>query len=299
MSQKASPSTGRRYSLATACAVLGVPRSTVYAQGAEQRSAPRKRGPKTAVADEQLLAAIGEVLAKNAFHGEGHKKVHARLRHGSWQMKVGKERVLRLMRANGLLAPVRRMNTHGRRAHDGKIVTDRPNDLWGADATTFWTEEDGLCWFFGVVDHFNSECVGLEVVKRGDRWAAIESVRSAARATGGACGPLCAQGVALRHDWGPQYTADAFRRELRFLGIAEEPAFVGEPETNGVAERFMRTLKEHCIYLHHFKSLEEARPIIADFVSRYNREWIIGRLGYRTPAQARADFLAQQTPRVA
>jgi len=299
MSRQTSPSTGRAYPLAMACAVLGACRSTVYARQAEPKAAPGKRGPKTAVSDEQLLTAIREVLAENAFHGEGHKKVHVRLRHGRWRMRVGKERVLRQMRANGLLAPVRRMNTRGSRAHDGKIVTDRPNDLWGADATTFWTEEDGLCWFFGVVDHFNSECVGLEVVKRGDRWAAIESVRSAARATGGACGPLGAQGVALRHDWGPQYTADAFRRELRFLGIAEKPAFVGEPETNGVAERFMRTLKEHCIYLHHFKSLEEARQIIADFVSRYNREWIIGRLGYRTPAQARADYQAKPTARVA
>lgn len=299
MSTQTSPSTGRTYPLAMTCAVLGAPRSTVYAQGVEPQAAPKKRGPKTAVSDEQLLVAMREVLAENAFHGEGHKKIRARLRNGRWHMKVGKNRVLRLMRRHGLLAPVRRMNTRGNRAHDGKIVTDRPNDLWGADATTFWTEKDGLCWFFGVIDHFNSECVGLEVVKKGDRWAAIESVRCAARSVGGTFGPLCAQGVGLRHDWGSQYTARDFEHELRFLGIANRPAFVGEPETNGVAERFMRTLKEHCIYLHHFKSLEEARQIIADFVSRYNREWIIGRLGYRTPAQARTDFYTQQTAQVA
>jgi transposase InsO family protein len=43
------------------------------------------------------------------------------------------------------------------------------------------------------------------------------------------------------------------------------------------------------IYLHQFRSLEEARPIIADFVARYNTEWLIERLGHRTPAQARAE----------
>jgi putative transposase len=55
----------------------------------------------------------------------------------------------------------------------------------------------------------------------------------------------------------------------------------------------MRTLKEQCIYLHRFKNLEEAKKTIATFIDRYNREWIVGRLGYRTPAQARADYLAK------
>ena len=58
---------------------------------------------------------------------------------------------------------------------------------------------------------------------------------------------------------------------------------------NGVAERFMRTLKEQCIYLHQFTSLDEARCIIGEFIAQYNTAWLIGRLGYRTPAQARAD----------
>lgn len=294
MSAQTSPSTGRKYPLAMACEVLAVCRSTVYAQAAEPKAAPKKRGPKPQVSDEALLSAIREVLAENAFHGEGHKKVRARLRHGRWHLKVGKNRVLRLMRLNGLLAPVRSMNTRGNRAHDGKIVTDRPNDLWGTDATTFWTEEDGLCWFFGVFDHFNSECLGHQVVKIGDRWAAIESLRAAVRYACPAFGPFAAQGVSLRHDWGPQFTARDFRHELRFLGIADSPAFVGEPQTNGVSERFMRTLKEQCIYLHRFKNIKEATSNIAEFIHRYNHQWIVARLGYKTPAQARTDFHSKQ-----
>lgn len=70
------------------------------------------------------------------------------------------------------------------------------------------------------------------------------------------------------------------------------PSFVGEPQCNGVAERFMRTLKEHCLYLHQFESLEQARQLIGEFIQRYNHEWLIERLGHRTPVQARAD--AQQ-----
>jgi len=55
----------------------------------------------------------------------------------------------------------------------------------------------------------------------------------------------------------------------------------------------MRTLKEQCIYLHQFASLEEAHRIIGEFIARYNAEWLIERLGHRTPAQARAEALAR------
>ena len=67
------------------------------------------------------------------------------------------------------------------------------------------------------------------------------------------------------------------------------PSYVGEPECNGVMERFIRTLKEQCLYLHRFETLEEARRTIAAFIVRYNHEWLIERLEHRTPAQARAE----------
>ena len=51
----------------------------------------------------------------------------------------------------------------------------------------------------------------------------------------------------------------------------------------------MRTLKEQCLYLYRFQTLEDARQMIAAFIVRYNHEWLIERLGYRTPAQARAE----------
>src|SRR5712691_9849035 len=50
---------------------------------------------------------------------------------------------------------------------------------------------------------------------------------------------------------------------------------------------------KQCIYLHQFESLEEARRIIGEFIARYNAEWLIERLGHRTPAQARAEALAR------
>ena len=99
-----------------------------------------------------------------------------------------------------------------------------------------------------------------------------------------------AAGLGLRHDWGSQYRARAFQAEIKWLGIRSTPAYVGEPECNGVAERFIRTRKEECIYLNDFATLEEAREVIGAFIERYNSGWLLQRHGYLTPAQAREEL---------
>ena len=289
MRTRVSPSTGRRYPLTMICAGYRLARSSVYA-ARPHPTAPRrcaKRGPKAAVSDAELVEAIRAVLAACPFHGEGYRKVRARLGHRG--LAVGGKRVLRLMRAHRLLAPRRLGPPNGNPAHDGTIITDRPDVMWGTDATRFYTEQDGWCWFFGAVDHGIDEVVGWHTAKLGDRWAALEPIRQGVRHAFGGFAKDIARGLMLRCDWGPQYTADAWIHEVKWLGITISPAYVGEPECNGVTERVIRTLKEQCLYLHRFQTLEEARMIIGEFIQRYNTAWLIERLGHRTPAQARAD----------
>ncbi len=129
------------------------------------------------------------------------------------------------------------------------------------------------------------------MAKKGDRWAALESIRQGVRTHFGGYTPKIALGLGLRHDWGPQYTARQFNAELKWMGIRNSPAFVGEPECNGIIERFIRTLKEECIDVHRFRTVEEARWVIGAFIRRYNAEWILERHGYRTPAEVRQDFI--------
>jgi len=121
---------------------------------------------------------------------------------------------------------------------------------------------------------------------------ALEPIRQGVRQACGGFSKDVARGLRVRCDWGPQCIADAWINEVKWLGITISPSYVGEPECNGVAERFMRTLKEQCLYLHRFTSLPEARTIIGTFIARYNAEWLIERLGHRTPAAARAAALA-------
>jgi len=291
MSTQTSPGTGRRYPLTLVCQVWRVPRSSAYATpalaGGAADAVPGKRGPRTALSDAEVLDRIRQVLAEAPFHGEGYRKVWARLRFGAEPVVVGKQRVLRLMRRHQLLAPTRTGHPHGPQAHDGHIVTEAPNVMWGTDGTRFFTEQDGWCWLFTAVDHHTSEIVGHYVTKRGDRFAALEPVTQGVRTCFGAVGADVARGLAVRHDHGPQYAARDFRAGLTFLGITPSPAFVGEPQGNGVAERAFRTIKEQCLYLHRFQTLEGARAVIGDFIAHYNEQWLVAKLGYQPPAVAR------------
>ena len=131
---------------------------------------------------------------------------------------------------HGLLAPVRRGHPRGDRSHSGRIRTERPDELWGTDASRFWTRAEGWCWFFAAVDHCTSDIVGWHVAKKGDRWAALEPVRQGVRAHMGGFGKAIALGLGLRHDWGSQYRARQFQAEIKWLGIHSTPAYVGEPE---------------------------------------------------------------------
>jgi putative transposase len=82
--------------------------------------------------------------------------------------------------------------------------------------------------------------------------------------------------------------SDYFQDELTFLGITASPAFVREPECNGVAERFIRTLKEQLLWVRPFETVEELRVALLEFKGRYNSDWLCERHGHQTPAAVRA-----------
>ncbi len=99
-------------------------------------------------------------------------------------------------------------------------------------------------------------------------------------------------GLAIRHDHGSAYMSDDFQEELSFLGMTSSPSFVRQPEGNGVAERFVRTLKENLLWVRHFATVVELVEALREFKRRYNEQWLIERHGYRSPAQVRRDLAA-------
>ncbi len=288
MSRTTSPSTGRPYGTTRICQLWEVPRSTVYERRARARRPLRpaaKRGPRQAWTDEALTEQVRAVLAASPFTGEGYRKVWARLRLAG--VRTSKGRVLRLMREAGLLAPTRVRRRRGPRVHDGTITTERPDEMWGTDATSCLTTREGNATVFIAVDHCTQECIGIHAARPGTRFEALEPLRQGLREHFDGYEADLARGLALRHDHGSQYLSDHFQEELRFLGIRSSPSFVAAPEGNGCAERFIRTLKEQLLWVEHFETVEELRQALLAFKQRYNQHWLVERHGHRTPAAVR------------
>jgi putative transposase len=290
MSREISPSTRRVYGILRVTRLWRWSRATLYRQRRLDPARARRRpGPLGPMPDDALVEAIRQVLLASPFHGEGHRKVWARLRFAG--IRTSRRRVLRLMRAHDLLAPGRVGRPHGPKAHDGTIRTERIDAMWGTDLTSTMTGE-GQAAIFVTVDHCSTECVGIHAARRATRFEALEPLRQAVRACFGAFGDGVACGLRLRHDHGSQFVADDYQRELAFLGIAGSPAFVREPEGNGCVERFIRTLKENLLWVRRFDTVEELRLALLAFQAIYNQTWIVERHGYQTPAAIRAAQLA-------
>ncbi len=290
MSQAYSLSVKKPYGLALVCRIWGMARSTYYAQSCRQHSerpSGNRRGPVGPLTDAQLVEEIRAVIQTSAFHSEGYRKVWARLRFKN--IYTSKGRVLRLMRQTNLLAVHRKGRARGPKVHNGKIITERVDQRWGTDMTTTLTTQEGQASIFFAIDHCSCECVGIHAAKCGTRFEALEPLRQAMRDYFGGFGKDVATGLSLRHDHGSQFVSHDFQNELKFLGIASSPAYVREPQGNGCAERFVRTLKENLLWVRDFATVEQLREALMAFQKDYNEKWIIARHGYKTPSQVRAE----------
>ena len=204
------------------------------------------------------------MLAASPFHGEGHRKVWARLRHAGTRTSL--RRVLRLMRENDLLAPTRAGSPRGPRSsrrhhhpgHGRRDVGHRPDDDDHRRGPGRGVRRGRS--LLGRMRRHPRACHGPPASRPWSR-------------SGKACGEhfggfakAIARGLAIRHDHGsPVHVATTSRRRSRFLGIDSSPAFVRAPEGNGCAERFIRTLKENLLWVRTFETVEELRQALLAF----------------------------------
>lgn len=282
----------RPVGLAPVCVELGIPRSTVYAQRISEGVGPRRKpGPKPRVPDDELLGAIREVLTDPPFMGEGYRKVHARLRYRGVHADI--ERVRLLMQAHGLQAPGKPQRNLGPRVHDGTITTQKPDEMWGTDATSVMLLSGQQATIFGVYDHCTCELMGIHAAIEANRFEAMVPLHQACREAFGGVGKAIAAGLKLRHDNGSQFVSRAFQAELKFLGMDSSPSFVRAPEGNGCIERFWRTLKEQLLWIHSYATLEDLNRALQEFRYLYNHHWLIERHKQRSPAWARQNLLGQ------
>ena len=261
------------------CRVLGVSRSGFHAW--EQRP-PSGR----ALADAALTERIRGMHARSR-DSYGARRIYLDLR--DEDVRVGRKRVERLMRAAGLSGYVKRrkfrttFRVPGVRIADDLVERDfnpsAPNRLWASDIKYVSTWESTL-YLASVIDCFSRKVVGWSM--RADMQAelVVDALEMAIERRQPA-------GKLIHHsDQGSQYVALIFGQKLRKAGIAQSMGSKGDCYDNAVCESFHATLEKELLRSRSFKTRQEAKTAIFDWIEAwYNPTRRHSRLGYRSPDQ--------------
>ena len=192
------------------------------------------------------------------------------------------------LRENDLLAATRTGRPRGPHAHDGTIIPEAIDAMWGTDMTAAFTVEHGQVAVFVAVDHCSAECTGHP------RGAARHAARGARAdpAGRGRTFRCRRQGHGRRpqhppRPWEPVHVPRLPARDR----LARRDVLAG-PHTCPRGQRlwpkrFIRTLKENLLWVRTFRTVEELRLALIEFRRTYNEHWPIERHGHRSPAQFR------------
>ena len=269
------------------CEAFGISRQAYYAAKKPRPAAKVvaiRRAPRH-TSSEVALAAIREVI--RAEPAWGVRKVWATLQREG--LKVSRKRVHALMRANGLVLARDREPGETTRGH---VAVPEPNRRFGGDLTTVWTRVDGWVAVVPTIDCGCRSVLGLTVTKDQHGPAVLASVEQALREAFGE--PRCVpEGVELRTDHGPQYTGADCAALVAKWGLVHTFAPVGRPTGNAVAERVIRTMKEEVVWLRDWETADELLEALLAWQRRYNTQRPHQALGWKTPAEYRAEKLGR------
>ena len=262
------------------CEALGVSRGGFYAWLRRPASA---RGWE----NRRLLAQV-RISFEESDRTYGSPRVWRDLR--AWGFTCGRHRVARLMRAAGLQGRRRRRRLpQDRGARPASPVAPNllerefeatgPNQRWVADFTYIWTAE-GWLYFAAVLDLYSRRAVG---------WSAASSM-TAELVTDALLMALWRRGKpeALLHhsDQGSQYASESFQRLLAAYGITCSMSRQGDVWDNSAMESFFSTLKTERVNRKVYRTRDEARADVFDYVERfYNQRRRHSTIGYVSPAQ--------------
>jgi putative transposase len=261
------------------CRVLAVSVSGFYAWRKRPLSARARE-------DGKLAERIGEIFQQHR-GVYGSPRIHAALQ--DQDIRVGRKRVVRLMQLARLSAHChthRIVTTHANplaqtseNVLNREFEAEQPNQKWVADVTYIRTDS-GWLYLAVVLDLFSRRVVGWAMDSTFDEML-VERALSMALVQR-------KPGTGLLHhsDRGCQYTSDAYQTFLSEHGITVSMSRKGNCWDNAVVERFFGTLKRECTSREHFKTDEEARTALFEYLEVfYNRVRKHSTLGYLSPVQ--------------
>jgi putative transposase len=258
-----------------ACRLLGQGRGT-------QRYDPLVR------TDEDALTRAIIRLASD-YGRYGYRRITVKLREAGWE--VGKDRVQRIWRREGLKVPQKQRPRRRLWLNDGSCVRLRPeraNQVWSYDFVSAMTHDGRLLRLLTMLDEYTRECLAIRVARRLGSYEVIETLAEV----------MLWRGIPehIRSDNGPEFVAKALRSWLASLGTGPLYIEPGSPWENGYCESFNGKLRDECLNGEIFYSLKEAQIVVEQFRVEYNTKRPHSALGYRPPAPAAYSPLVPPDP---
>ena len=261
------------FSVSGACQIAQVGRAGFYRHYEEH--APEQ-------ADTELRDAIQKIALENRFYG--YRRITAQLNQEG--RAINHKRVLRLMRADNLLALRKRRYVLTTDSHHPfaiypnlvpRLIVNGLNQLWVADITYVRLRETFL-YLAVILDAYSRKAVGWEL---GDSLEASLAVAALRRAL---AERSIQPGLVHHSDRGIQYASHDYVSMLESYGVVISMSRTGNPYDNAKAESFMKTLKCEEVYLRGYRDAEDARASIGTFIEEiYNRRRLHSALGYQSP----------------
>ena len=213
----------------------------------------------------------------------GYRRIWAYLRYRQ-NLKVGKNRIYRLLKENKLLATQTRKLKASRTINTTKPKTNKPNRIWGIDMTKIVVNGWGWAYLVVVLDWGSKKVVGWDLSltsKTSDWLTALDKALNHQFPNG-----LSENNkLQLVSDNGSQPTSTRFLSSCSLLGIEQIFTSYCNPKGNAETERVFRTLKEDLIWLQDWLSVEQLRSSLTYWFHNYNEDFPHSTLGYLTPCQ--------------
>ena len=257
----------------------------------------RDRPASATAARRARLATLVRAIFDESDQTYGYRRVHAALaRHGD---HCCPELVREIMRELGLVPcqprPWRPTTTHpGRGAESIRDLVAReftavvPGTKLVGDITYLSTWQ-GFAYLATVIDCCTKECIGYAIADHMRAELVIDALRMAARHYD------LEPGAIFHTDRGSQYLSQASAETVDQLDIRQSVGRVGSCFDNALAESFNAALKVERVNRTVYPTREHARQDVVRYIEfRYNTKRLHSALGYRTPREARTDYLNQR-----
>lgn len=246
-----------------ACRVVKQPRGT-------QRYRPTQRED-----EDRLTQAI--ITLASQYGRYGYRRITALLGRAGW--KVGKDRVERIWRREGLKVPQKQKPRSRLWFNDGSCVRLRPthrNHVWSYDFVSVRTHDGRTARALNLIDEHTREALAVGVERR---WSSAKVIEALADV-------MVVKGVPehLRSDNGPEFVAHDLRKWLADTGAKTMYIEPGSPWENGYCESFNSKMRDEFLNGEIFYSMKELRVLAERWRKHYNTIRPHSSLGYKPPA---------------